>query len=115
MATLRRAGAARPVPRLSIGAHRVRPTAHAWAQPPAGVFMSNRISNPRAVSYAMLELVPALLLAACGGSGDSASSSQDARASQAPSDRTVKDSANGMADIERHNCDMATAERRGGR
>src|SRR3546814_10854920 len=56
MATLRRAGAARPVPRLSIGAHRVRPTAHAWAQPPAGVFMSNRISNPRAVSYAMLAL-----------------------------------------------------------
>src|SRR3546814_15109217 len=97
MATLRRAGAARPVPRLSIGAHRVRPTAHAWAQPPAGVFMSNRISNPRAVSYAMLALVPALLLAACGGSGDSASSAPDARRRQAASARPVTDSAHAAA------------------
>src|SRR3546814_13951997 len=101
MATLRRAGAARPVLRLSIGAHRVRPTAHAWAQPPAGVFMSNRISNPRAVSYAMLPLVPALLLAACGGSGASASSSQDARASQAAAARPLTDSAHVDAANER--------------
>src|SRR3546814_10769191 len=58
----------------------------------------------------MLALVPALLLAACGGSGDSASSSQDARASQAASDRPVTDSANVDAAIEENPCELASAE-----
>src|SRR3546814_9752563 len=72
--------------------------------------MSNRISNPRAVSYAMLAPVPALLLAACGGSGDSASSSQDSRANQAASDRPVTDSANVDAALEENPCELASAE-----
>src|SRR3546814_13801367 len=58
----------------------------------------------------MLALVPALVLAACGGSGDSASSSQDARASQAASDRPVTDSANVDAAIEENPCELASAE-----
>src|SRR3546814_18610711 len=58
----------------------------------------------------MLALVPALLLAACGGSGDSASSSQDARASKAASDRPVTDSANFDAAIEENPCELASAD-----
>src|SRR3546814_4281799 len=38
MAAFRCAGVARTLPRLNIGGLRVRPTAHARAQPPAGVF-----------------------------------------------------------------------------
>lgn len=78
--------------------------------------MSNRISNPRIASYAMLALVSALLLAACSGSGDSANSansatsSQDAPASQAASDKPVADSASVDAAIKKNPCELAPAE-----
>src|SRR3546814_7478701 len=57
------------------------------AQPMQESSMTNRISTPRAASYVMLALVPALLLVACGGNGDSATSSQSSPTSQAASDR----------------------------
>lgn len=80
--------------------------------------MSNRISNPRIASYAMLALVSALLLAACSGSGsgdsansaNSATSSQDAPASQAASDKPVADSASVDAAIKKNPCELAPAE-----
>jgi len=72
--------------------------------------MSNRISNLRVALYAMLALVPALLLAACGGSGDSATSSQDAPAGQAASDKPVADSASVDAAIKKNPCELAPAE-----
>src|SRR3546814_19542553 len=72
--------------------------------------MSNRGSTPRAASYAMLALAPALLLAACGGNGDSATSSQSSPASQAASARPVTDSVHVDAAIEKNPCDLAPAE-----
>src|SRR3546814_3947898 len=72
--------------------------------------MSNPMSTPRAASYAMLVLAPALLLAACGGNGDSATSSQSSPASQAASDRPVTDSVHVDAAIEKNPCELAPAE-----
>ena len=72
--------------------------------------MPNRISSPRAASYAMLAIVPALLLAACGGNGDSATSSRSAPASQAASDKPVTDSVHVDAAIEKNPCELAPAE-----
>src|SRR3546814_16429952 len=72
--------------------------------------MTNRTSTPRAASYAMLALVPALLLAACGGNGDSATSLQSSPASQAASDRPVTDSVHVDAAIESNPCELAPAE-----
>src|SRR3546814_17874531 len=71
--------------------------------------MTNRTSTPRAASYAMLALVPALLLAACGGNGDSATSLQSSPASQAASDRPVTDSVHVDAAIESNPCELAPA------
>src|SRR3546814_4289779 len=62
------------------------------AQPMQESSMTNRISTPRAASYVMLALVPELLLVACGGNGDSATSSQSSHTSQLASDRQVTDS-----------------------
>src|SRR3546814_5055964 len=72
--------------------------------------MTNRISTPRAASYVMLALVPALLLVACGGNGDSATSSQSSPTSQAASDRPVTDSMHVDAAIKNNPCELAPAE-----
>src|SRR3546814_14761371 len=71
--------------------------------------MTNRISTPRAAAYVMLALVPALLLVACGGNGDSATSSQSSPTSQAASDRPVTDSMHVDAAIENNPCVLAPA------
>src|SRR3546814_19012538 len=71
------------------------------AKPMQESSMTNRISTPRAASYVMLALVPALLLVACGGNGDSATSSQSSPTSQAASDRPVTDSMHVDAEIGR--------------
>src|SRR3546814_7028826 len=68
------------------------------------------MSTPLAAWYAMLVLAPALLLAACGGNGDSATSSQSSPASQAASDRPVTDSVHVDAAIEKNPCELAPAE-----
>lgn len=72
--------------------------------------MPNRISTPRAASYAMLALVPALLLAACGGDGDGATSSQSSPASQVASDKPVTDSVHVDAALEKNPCELAPAD-----
>src|SRR3546814_11439855 len=72
--------------------------------------MSKPMSTPRAASYAMLVLASALLLAACGGNGDSATSSQSSPASQAAQDRQVTDFVQVDAAIEQNPCELATAE-----
>lgn len=72
--------------------------------------MPNRISTARAASYAMLALVPALLLAACGGNADSATSSQSSPTSQAASDKPVTDSVHVDAAIEKNPCELLPAE-----
>ena len=72
--------------------------------------MPNRISTARAASYAMLALVQALLLAACGGNADSAASLQSPPASRAASDKPVGDSVRVDAAIEKKPCELLSAE-----
>src|SRR3546814_9814587 len=80
------------------------------AQPMHESSMTNLISTPRSASYVMLARVPALLLVACGGNGDSATSSQSSPTSQAASDRPVTDSMHVDAAIENNPCELAPAE-----
>src|SRR3546814_7486856 len=74
------------------------------------VVFQSRSYKPRTVSSEMRTLVPALVLAAWGGSVDSGSSSQDARARMAGTDRPVTGSANVDAAIEENPCKLASAE-----
>ncbi len=68
--------------------------------------MSRIISKPRAVSSAVLAVLPALLLAACGGASDSTAPSQSLPESQAG----VADSAQVDAAIEDTPCALVTPE-----
>src|SRR3546814_6469076 len=58
----------------------------------------------------MVVLAPALLLAAGGGNGDSATSPQSSPSSQAASDRPVTDSVHVDAAIAKNPCELAPAE-----
>lgn len=66
--------------------------------------MSHAVSTPRIASYAVLALVPALLLAGCGGAGEAEGSPQ------APPVSEVADSAQVDAAIEETPCELAPAE-----
>lgn len=72
--------------------------------------MPNIISKPRVVSSAMLALVPALLLAACGGTSDSVAPSQSSPASHAASGQPAADSVRVDAAIEETPCALVTPE-----
>lgn len=72
--------------------------------------MTKPTSTPRAASYAMLALVPALLLAACGGNGGSATSARSSSATQAAPDSPAADSVHVDAAIEKNPCELAPAE-----
>lgn len=72
--------------------------------------MPKRIPTPRVAPRALLVLVPALMLAACGGSGDSAAPSQPSPASQAASDTPVADSVHVDAAVGKNPCELAPAE-----
>src|SRR3546814_20762045 len=80
------------------------------AQPMQESSMTNRISTPRAASYVMLALVTALLIVACGGNGDSATSSQSSPTSQAASDRPVTASMHIVDAHDKNPCELAIPE-----
>ena len=70
-------------------------------------------STPRTVTYALLALVPALLLVACGGAGDSAGDSAGASTSpvsQAASDNPAADSTQVNTAIRNNPCELAPPE-----
>lgn len=67
------------------------------------------VSRP-AASYAILALVPALMLAGCGGSEGTDASSPATATSQAASDSRVADSANVDASLEDNPCKLLTAD-----
>lgn len=72
--------------------------------------MSNTIFKSSTVPSVLLTLISALLLAACGGTGDSAAPSQSSAASQTASAEPVADSAKVDAAIEKTPCALVTPE-----